>query len=346
MAMGMHGAIHLFDHLPQVDMADRPLSERTMAPARSEPLVGLIRNPRSHGNEGAADKLGEGPGVIVATPRKRSELHGILADFAAQNVDYIAIDGGDGTVRDVITHGASFFGESWPGLILLPSGKTNALAHDLGISSGWTLADALAAAKQQHAVTRHPLVVAQRDDESAQVRGFVLGAGAFTSAISLGQDAHRFGAFDAAVVGVTTIWSVFQAFFGGRDNIWRRGTRMRLRSSDGAEFEHAGGAPLDERYLMFASTLHTFPAGLRPFKHMAAPIRLALFDNSRRRLLLRIPLIFRGNVGTGTRRQGYHTHGLDGFEFDISDRFILDGEAFPQGAYRVTPGPALRFIVP
>lgn len=341
----MHGAIHLFDRLPQVDVADQPADGRTMAPARSEPLVGLIRNPHSHGNK-ASEAEEDLPGVIRAMPSKRSELPEIMADFAARRVDYIAIDGGDGTVRDVLTCGASAFGESWPALILLPSGKTNALAHDLGIAEGWSLATALEAAKRDKAVVRRPLVVAQRDDESAQVRGFVLGAGAYSSAISLGQDAHNFGAFDAAAVGVTAVWSGLQAFFGGKDNPWRRGTRMRLRSMDGQDVEHVGGAPQDERFLMFATTLDSFPAGLRPFKGLDAPVRLGLFDNSRRRLLLRLPAIYRGNVGAGTRRLGFHTHGMDGFDFDISDRFILDGEAFPPGSYRVTPGPRLRFIVP
>ena len=342
----MHGAIHLFDSLPQVDAAGQQAVGPSVAPARKEPLVGLIRNPHSHGNEGADARTEELQGVLVASPGKRSELFDILADFAAKGVDYIAIDGGDGTVRDVLTCGASAFGETWPTLILLPSGKTNALAHDLSIPDSWTLADALESARRDSAVIRRPLVVAQRDDANAQVRGFVLGAGAYTSAISLGQDAHNFGAFNAAAVGVTAVWSGLQAFFGGKNNPWRRGTRMRLRKKDGWEIEHAGGGAFSERYFMFASTLRNFPAGLRPFRDLDDEIRMAVFDNSRRRLLLRLPAIFRGNAGEGTRRKGFHTHGLDAFDFDIADRFILDGEAFPPGHYSVTAGPRLRFIVP
>ncbi|TIX49063.1 diacylglycerol/lipid kinase family protein [Alteraurantiacibacter aquimixticola] len=342
----MHGEIHLFDRLPQVDVAQTGRSGPVAAPVRKEPLVGLIRNPHSHGNEGASARHADMQGALVTSPSKRSELFDILADYAAKQVDYIAIDGGDGTVRDVLTCGAAAFGECWPTLILLPSGKTNALAHDLAIPDSWTLADALDAARRDQAVIRHPLVVSQRDNASAQVRGFVMGAGAFSKAISLGQDAHNFGAFNAAAVGVTAVWSAMQAFFGGRDNPWRRGTRMRLRKPDGWEIEHAGGGPFSERFLMFASSLETFPAGLRPFRDIDAPIRMALFDNSRRRLLLHLPAIIRGNFGDGTRRAGFHTHGLDAFDFDVSDRFILDGEAFPPGSYRVTPGPRLRFIVP
>ena len=340
----MQGAVHLFDRLPQVDTIAGPSTRRPVAPVRAEPLIGLIRNPRSHRNENSTGSTEVESGVIVAMPHKRSELRDVLADFADRRVDYIAIDGGDGTVRDVLTCGAGAFGESWPDLILLPSGKTNALAHDLGIPDKWTLSDAIAASRNERRVVRRPLVVAQRDDEAAQVRGFVLGAGAYTAAIGLGQDAHRIGAFNAAVVGVTAIWSALQAFLGGAGNPWRRGTRMRLADERG-EIEHSGGAPLDERYFMFASTLQRFPAGLDPFRDTGGSLRLALFDNSDRRLLMRLPLIFRGRISEATRRRGFHVHGLERLEFDIDDSFILDGEAFPPGSYLVSPGPRLRFVV-
>ncbi len=347
----MYGAIHVFERLPQVDLVERNADGRGAPAVRAEPLVGLIRNPRSHGHDQAPgpgfDENGrEIPGVITASPSQRSELPQILADFAAAQVDYIAIDGGDGTVRDVLTCGAGVFGEVWPTLILLPSGKTNALAYDLNVPRRWPLAEALAAARRDSAVIRRPLVVSQRDDERAQVRGFVLGGGAFTRAISLGQDAHRFGAFNAAAVGVTAMWSGLQAFFGTRSNPWRRGTRMRLRDAAGDDLEHHGGLPQDERYLLFASSLEGFPAGLKPFGDLRAPVRLALLDNARRGLLLRLPLIFRGHHGAVRGDAGVHLHGLEEFELDIADSFILDGEAFPAGSYRVKAGPRLRFIVP
>lgn len=343
----MHGAIHLFDQLHEAEGAGPAgAGAPPLASLRANPLIGMIRNPRSHGNEGRSADLGDLPGVLLASPDKRHELPAILADFAAKGVDFLAVDGGDGTVRDVLTCGASVFGDAWPTLIVLPSGKTNALAYDLGVAPGWTLAQALDAARRQSVAVRHPIVVAQSDNDAAQVRGFVLGAGAFTHAISLGQDAHDFGAFNAAAVGVTTAWSVLQALFGSAGNIWRRGTRMRLRGPDGADLPHAGGGPADERYMVFASTLERFPVGLCPFKGIDAPLRMGVLDNPRRSLLWRLPAIFYGKAGKTTRRLGFQAHGLDRFDMDIADRFILDGEAFPAGSYQVRLGPRLHFIVP
>ena len=347
----MHGTVHLFDQLPQVDDAQDTTAGSFPGrdhgvPVRNDPLIGLIRNPRSHRNSAGEGEGATIPGVLLAMPGKRSELSEVLADFAARRVDYIAIDGGDGTVRDVLSCGSSYFGESWPALIVLPSGKTNALAHDLHLPARWTLADALAAAKRNSMVMRRALIVTSQDDERAQVRGFALGAGAYTQAIALGQDAHRFGAFDAAAVGVTAAWSVLQALFGGKGNKWRRSTQMRLRDGQGQPLPHSDAEHTDERYFLFASTMRSFPAGLQPFANVEGDLRVAMLDSASRRLLLALPMMLRGHLGPRLRALGAHVEAPEALELDISDRFILDGEAFPAGRYRVTTGQNLRFVVP
>ncbi len=343
----MPGTVHLFEHLPQVD--DAPTSARgpRLAPAvRTQPLVGLIRNPRSHGNAGRtmSDDLNEN--VLVETPWKRAELTGILMRFAAKQVDLIAIDGGDGTVRDVLTLGAGIFGSSWPTLIILPTGKTNALGHDLSIPGNWTIEEALRAANAGSITTRRPIVVSKREDARSQVLGFVLGAGAFTRAISLGQRGHDLGAFDNAVVLLTIAWSALQAFFGRADNHWRRGTRMALRDGKGHQLAHRGGLPEDERYLFFASSLRTFPSVLNPFRGISETVRVAVMDNPSRGLLLRLGAIFVGRASPATKARGYHVFGEEAIEVDLDEEFILDGEAFPPGQYRMSAGPVLRFVVP
>ncbi|KLI64682.1 diacylglycerol/lipid kinase family protein [Aurantiacibacter marinus] len=352
----MQKSIHLFERLPRIDAS--PAGADSLAaddgvvfPVRSKPLVGLIRNRRSYHNGDERNQRGAVPAsatedVIVRSPGLRSELTEILAEFAALRVDCVAIDGGDGTVRDVLSCGAAIFGESWPTVIILPHGKTNALALDLGIPTDWTLEEALAAIHNGNIKRRQPLVMTQWDNAEAQVRGFIMGAGVFNHCIALGQRSHDLGAFNAAVVGVTTGWSVLQAIFGGKGNVWRRGTRMRVRSADGSEVEHLGGLPANERYLLFASTLENFPAGLNPFRGISNPLRVAMLDNPGRGLLLRIAGLMRGTASAATKRRGAHAFGSEGLELDLSESFILDGEAFPAGQYRLSVGAKLRFVVP
>jgi len=341
----MHGTVHLFDRLPQVTRpAAAPSS--AAAPVRSVPLVGVIRNPRSHRQDAALPDWSGRANLLVETPETRGELQAILARFAERRVDYIVVAGGDGTVRDVLTCGAGVFGESWPPLIIVPCGKTNALALDLGLPASWSLEEALEALAAGRIEQRRSVIVAQRDNADARVQGFVFGGGVYASAIQLGQRAHDKGAFHNLAVGLTAIWALLQTIFGSASNVWRRGTPMRVFDADGRELEHSGIGRRDERHLIFASTLSRFPASIYPFGNEGSGLRAAVIDSPHRGLLLRLPLVFRGIINERMRSFGYHVLEADALQVDISERFILDGEAFPAGRYQLSLGPKLRFVVP
>lgn len=342
----MHGSVHLFDSLPQVSEPVRPARVLPAAPTRAEPVVGLIRNPRSHRNH-ADQPEPTGPfRLLVEAPVRRRELTEVLRRFAEQQIDYLAINGGDGTVRDILTCGASVFGDCWPELILVPGGKTNALAHDLELPSRWTLEDALRMAPGGQRVMRRPLIVAERDAPDTQVQGFVFGAGAFTAAIGLGQSTHRRGIFGTLAVAATTMWTVWQAFAGSAGSVLRRCTAMAVRDAKGAELPHSGFGQPGERHMIFASTLGRFPAGMQPFRDVEGPLRMVMLDHPRPSALIRVPWLFTGRPGPNPERFGYHRFGGERFEIDLGDSFILDGEAFPAGSYTLSLGPKLRFVVP
>jgi len=245
-------------------------------------------------------------------------------------------------VRDVLTWGDSVFGDDWPPLIVLPKGKTNALAADLGLSPQWELARAIELASAGSFARRRALVVAEADDPQARVQGFMLGAGVFTRSISLGQSAHRWGAFNSLAVVVTTFWTLAQAFFAGGGNPWRQLFGIRLTDEGGKPFP---GDP-EQRYIVLSSTLENFPMGLKPFGAVRAALKLAMLDRPWRKSLLRVPAIAFGRRPRNSERLGYHWVAPDSYLMTLDDRFILDGEAFPPGAYRVSLGPELRFVVP
>jgi hypothetical protein len=338
----MNRPIKTFASLPQASPVPVALCDVAAAERRAVPLVGVIRNPRSFRNKGLAPEQSAHAEVVTETTLKRRELFEVLARFASMGVDYIAIDGGDGTVRDVLTCGAPSFGDDWPPLIVLPKGKTNALACDLDLGMEWSLDRALERARAGSFARRRPLVIAEAGDPDARVQGFMLGAGVFTRCISLGQSAHRWGAFNALAVFVTTFWSLGQAFFAGNGNPWRQKTGIRLGDESGQPI--AGGEA--ERYLCLTSTLENFPMGLKPFGKPRPGIKLAALDHPSRRSLLRIPQIAFGRKPAHPERLGYHWLWPDGFRIGLDDRFILDGEAFPAGEYTVSQGPELRFVVP
>lgn len=345
--------IYEFAQIPRVDPASKPRAgSRRVRDAGQAPTVGVIYNPRSHRNLGADFDCGLCPHVHIAQPRARAQLPEALADFAAKGIDLLVINGGDGTVRDVLTCGQAIFGDEWPAIAVLPKGKTNALTFDLGIPDDWTLQDAIDALDHGGRTWRRPMVVSSNDSAAqnrgvSQVAGFILGAGAFTKATQAGQSAHKLGAFDSMVVAVTAAWALLQSLFASRANPWRKGARMQigLGTAD-APMAHSGHGDPAMRQLLFASTLERLPAGINPFGALRHGLKLVALDQISRRTTALIPAILLGKLRNGLRERGIHQLTASQFSLSIDDQFILDGEAFPPGDYRIEQGPELAFVTP
>ncbi|WP_343222157.1 diacylglycerol kinase family protein [Novosphingobium profundi] len=350
----MHGNIYEFSSLPKATLnreSERARKARPVRHAPAVPLVGIIRNPRSHRNKGVAAEMADCSNILTETPKSREDLFLTLAGFARRGIDYLVIDGGDGTVRDVLTCGAQVFGDTWPRLIVLPKGKTNALTVDLGLPGKWTLTEAIAAAHKGNTVTRHPLRITSADAAAqglASVQGFILGTGAFTLCTEAGQEAHRRGAFNSAAVGLSILWGVLQSLFGRAGNIWRSGTPTRLLDRlTGRLLPRTGPGEPDERFLAIATTFERFPLGARPFGSKVAPgLKMIVLDWPNRLVLALIPLIMFGLSGRFLEKRGLHRFATSDVEMDIEGSFILDGEAFPAGRYIMDEGPKLTFVVP
>lgn len=341
----MATSIYEFAQLPATNGAPAAHRPRARHPGEA-PRVGVIYNPRSHGNRGVDFDCGISPHVHIAQPGDRSQLPTALEDFAASGIDLLVINGGDGTVRDVLTCGAPIFGDEWPTLAVLPKGKTNALTVDLGVPANWTLQNAIDAFDADKRVHRRPIAVSALDGETAShLFGFILGAGSFTTATRAGQSAHRLGAFNAMAVGVTALWGVAQWLFASRENAWRRGARMKVSlGANGAPLAHSGHGDPAWRQMLFATTLETLPAGLAPFGRLRKGLRLAALDQISRRSTFVIPAVMRGKTLPNLRERGIHQVATPQFTLDIEDQFIFDGEAFPAGRYSVGQGPNLEFV--
>lgn len=348
----MHGTIYEFEASPPiaVPVASARPRVRGLSTGNRAPLIGIIRNPRSHRNKGHSPEFAERPEVLTRTPRTRAALRAELADFAARGIEYLAVDGGDGTVRDVLTCGEDIFAGHWPKLIVLPKGKTNALAVALGLPNHWSLAEALDAVAQGRTTERRPLVVelpaeagAAADAPALRVQGFILGAGMFTQCTEAAQRAHRLGAFNSFAVLLTIVWGLLKSFFGAPS-----GTQMRFGvGPDRVPLPDSGRGGPDRRYLLLASTLARFPLGIKPFGPHKQGLMIALVDAPLRRILALVPLLATGAHWAGLAGLGAHRLALDEeVALDLGDRFILDGEYFPAGRYVLRQGAPLRFVVP
>lgn len=351
----VHGTIYEWQPSPRV--LSRPTAlHATVAragpgPVSGAPLFGIIRNPRSHRNKGRPAECANRPDILTRTPRTRTELRQDLAEFARRGIDYLVVDGGDGTVRDVLTCGEPVFAGHWPQLVVLPKGKTNALAVDLGLPKVWSLSEALDAIAAGRTVERRPLAIelpARAEGAPAEVvHGFILGAGVFTMCTQAAQQAHRYGAFNSFAVLLTIAWGLLQMLFARPSNPWRQGTLATVRlGKERRLLSNSGHGAPGRRQIVFASTLERFPLGVKPFGRLRRGLKLTVIDAPLRRLIALAPLIMAGFERPGFPRMGLHRLLSEEVELELGDQFILDGEYFPAGRYLLRQGPPLRFVTP
>lgn len=344
----MSRTIYEFTQLPSVaNRTDGECLPEETPPQGAMPRVGVIYNPRSHRNKGQDLDCDISPHIFIAQPGERDQLPTALCELAKSGIDLLVINGGDGTVRDVLTCGVSVFGDNWPAIAVLPKGKTNALTVDLDAPSDWSLQGAIDAFQNGRRIHRRPMKVTNAQSPEASVLGFIMGAGAFTLGTRAGQSAHKLGAFNSLAVGVTTVWGILQAFFGTNRNPWRQGVKVELYADDArTPFVHSGNGDPARRQLLLASSLGRFPAGIRPFGNLGDGLKLAVLDQTKRRTLTILPAVIMGAKVKNMHDRGFHQAGVSRFEMEIDDQIILDGEAFPAGRYTVEPGPELEFVAP
>lgn len=272
-------------------------------------------------------------------PLNHDELNDVLASFIDAGIDTLIVDGGDGTVRDVLSVMARDFPAFRPRIAVMPSGKTNALALDLGIPPGWTLAEAVDAAVRGREEERTPLEIWRDGADRADLSGFIFGAGAFVRATQMAQKAHRLGAFNGLAVGLSIAAAVGQTLFAGKGNAWRRGEMMRVAS----DAEHVTEAP---QYLVLASTLRRMPLGIRPFGQSRPGLKMLRIAAPSSRILLALPAILTGANWGWLAKAGYHREDSRRIDVSLAEEFVLDGETFGGGALSLRQGPPLSFIVP
>ena len=306
--------------------------------------VGVISNGRSHRNrqasespEAAATRIA--PDVLARAPATLPELSRALLECADAGVELLIVDGGDGTVRDVISCAASLFPDGLPRMAVVPSGKTNALAIDLGIPADWTVREAVEAGRAGSVKLRAPIDILRPGSELPDLRGFLFGTGAFVRATGLAQRTHKAGAFRGVAVGLSLGWGVAQTLFGGRGNVWRAGETVGIA---------AAGEPLTQRdfYMLFGSTLERLPLGVKPFGAVREGLKLLAIDAPPRAMARAVGPLLRGSEAPWLERAGYHRLDTEAVRLSIESGFVLDGELYAGGEFTVRRGAPIQFVVP
>jgi len=102
------------------------------------PRIALISNPKSTGNLAQLPLIrafcAQHPDIFHYEVEAADQIGEAMRTIARIEPAVLAINGGDGTVQAVLTelHNGGHFGTSAPPVAVLPSGKTNLIALDLG----------------------------------------------------------------------------------------------------------------------------------------------------------------------------------------------------------------------
>lgn len=339
----------------QLDFTANPSEERALpslaAPVRRYAIqapcerIGVIRNPRSLRNAGRDFAASADAAMLQAVPSTHAELGAALASFEAERIGVLVVDGGDGTVRDVLTAMKAVWRRQAPRLLVLPSGKTNALCADLGVPRGLTVDCVRRFADAAGTRFRSPIEITGGGLGTETLVGFLLGAGAFVEATRLAQQAHRAGAFGGLAVALTLARSVGSTLWGAGGSAWRAGTGMTIAFGADA-VPLSGRVPIEtrDRYLLLASTLERLPLGVRPFGRERAGLKALLIDAPPRAVASSAARLLRGSETPILAARGYHRVDASAIDVDLPQGFVLDGEHFPGGRYALRRGRPIGFL--
>ncbi len=150
--------------------------------------IALLSNPRSTGNLAQLPRVrafcADHPDIFHYEVEKADQVGEALKTIARVRPKMLVINGGDGTVQAALTelYNGDHFGQETPPVAVLPSGKTNLIALDLGapgdpIAALEKLLEIAQADLSPHLVARELIALRCGVHEQMPVIGMFLGGG-------------------------------------------------------------------------------------------------------------------------------------------------------------------------
>jgi len=292
--------------------------------------VGILCNPLGGRTRRRLDAVrraaAEIQGGIYREATSDLEIGSVLDAFADQNIDLIAMIGGDGTVHATLNYifGAQPFA-TLPLLALIPGGTTNMTAFDLGLRENPDRA--LVSLKRQlqkpvSFATKSQQILRIEQKDSATLYGMFFGAGIIAGGVRVFTPRIQKMGIDGQVAsGIETI----RYFLGqclGRNGESLPPVEVSIREN-GSEVRNG------TFMLVFATVLDRLLLGMRPYwGQEESPIHVTRIRQSPQRLWRSLPSLLTGH-GTGLKEEhGYHSRNLRTLELDMEGDFVIDGELY------------------
>ena len=294
--------------------------------------VALLSNPRSTGNRALLPRVraycARNPDIFHYEVEEFDQIPDAMRTIARVAPKVIIINGGDGSVQSALTelHGGKHFGETPPPVAVLPNGKTNLIALDLGaqgdpLEALARIVELAQADLAPHIVHRELIALSDGGDSRPVLGMFLGGAGLADSILFCRTKIYPLGLpngishlLTALAVIVSVILGIRAAFLPPRPS------PVQVSLKRGGQFSG--------RYtLLIVTTLERLLLGSKA-EGASGNLKLMAVEQGFGTLFRAVLASIRGKLGRN-RLQGVHIE--QGDEIEIAgDRsnVILDGELF------------------
>jgi hypothetical protein len=321
----------------EVRDAARALAGGSSARQRPQRVrIALLSNPRSTGNIAQLPRIraycDEHPDVFHYEVEQASQIGEAMKVIARVRPKVLAINGGDGTVQAALTelYNGGHFGATPPPVAVLPSGKTNLIALDLGARSDpiESLERLIQLARTDqlapYTVARELIALRRGDGEERPVSGMFLGgAGLADTMIYCRDKIYPLGLPNGIAHGITAFALLAKLFF-------------RIKASflppDPAPLSVSlrdGGSRLTGKFTLLAvTTLEKLLLNSVIGGDSAGSLKLLAIEERPMSMVRALAASIAGKLGRAPMR-GVHFEQADEITIEgDSSNVILDGETF------------------
>jgi hypothetical protein len=317
------------------------------------PRIALLSNPKSTGNLAQLPRIrafcAEHPEIFHYEVERADQIGEAMRTIARISPTVLAINGGDGTVQAALTelHNGGHFGAGTPPVAVLPSGKTNLIALDLGahgdpVEALTRLLELASADLAPHLVARELISLSGGESGVTPVIGMFLGgAGLADVMLYCRERIYPLGLPNSVSHFITAVAVVLRQVF-------------RLRAS----FLPPEPAPLSVSVrregaitgrfaFLFVTTLEKLLLSGEVGSHGHGPLKFVAVEQKPVSMLRAFAASLVGRLGR-TKLAGVHVEEADEIAIEgESSQVILDGETFRAGVGKpilLKPAQPLSFV--
>ncbi|WP_324809484.1 acylglycerol kinase family protein [Sphingomonas sp. LY29] len=316
--------------------AARPVAANECAPP-TRARIALLSNPKSTGNIAQLPRIrafcAEHPDVFHYEVEAADQIGEAMRTIARIKPTVLAINGGDGTVQAALTelHNGDHFADGLPPVAVLPSGKTNLIALDLGaqgdpVDALRRLIDLARADLAPHLVARELIALSGGEGGSKPVIGMFLGGAGLADVMMYCRERiYPLGLPNGISHVITGFAVLLRQVFG-----WR----ASFLPPDPSELSisvRREGAITGRFALLFVTTLEKLLLSSEFGSNGKGALKFVAVEQRPVSLLRAFAASLGGRLGR-TKMRGVHVEEADeiAIEGDRS-QVILDGETFRAG---------------